>query len=193
MPWTFFATAIANAATAWSARNGSSPRFTSRAWRCRSPSVRAALVDCVIAFGLLVVMMVVCVMAPGALTWQFLLVPLILAVITLGAMGVGTLLAGLHVAYRDFRYVTPFMVQLWMFATPTLYNPTPPNAEKGWMAFAMNCQPDDGPDRGLPRGVPGRPRSPWLSLGISTATMALLFVVGCFYFRKVEDWFADII
>src|SRR5438552_3617952 len=42
-------------------------------------------------------------------------------VIVLAALGVGTLLAALNVSYRDFRYVVPFLVQVWMFATPTVY------------------------------------------------------------------------
>ena len=54
--------------------------------------------------------------------WQLLLLaPIILAIIILAATGVGTLLAALNVAYRDFRYVIPFLVQLWMFATPSVY------------------------------------------------------------------------
>ena len=56
--------------------------------------------------------------APGL---GMLLAPAIFGLITLAALGVGTLLAALNVAYRDFRYVIPFLVQLWMFATPTVY------------------------------------------------------------------------
>ncbi len=56
--------------------------------------------------------------APGS---GVLLMPLIFGIILLAAVGVGTLLAALNVSYRDFRYVVPFMIQLWMFATPTIY------------------------------------------------------------------------
>ena len=41
--------------------------------------------------------------------------------LVVAALGLGTLLSALTVAYRDFRYVVPFVVQLWMFATPSLY------------------------------------------------------------------------
>ena len=70
------------------------------------------------AFGLLIVMMVYYQVAPGP---GLLLVPAIFAVILLAALGVGILLAALNVAYRDFRYVIPFLVQVWMFATPSVY------------------------------------------------------------------------
>ncbi len=189
LAWTFFATAIANAGQSVLG----SERLITKIYfpRLSLPfaSVLAAVVDCLIAFGLLFVVMIWFQWWP---TWQFLLVPVILLVITLGAMGVGTLLAGLHVAYRDFRYVTPFMIQLWMFATPTVYMPTPPDADKGFVAFAMNCNPMTGLVASFRAACLGT-EIPWLSLGISTATVCVLFLAGCFYFRKVEDWFADII
>jgi lipopolysaccharide transport system permease protein len=193
--WTFFANAISNAGQSVLG----SERLITKIYfpRLSLPfaAVLAALVDCVISFGLLFVVMLVRACVAGSWqppTWQFLLVPVILAIITLGAMGVGTLLAGLHVAYRDFRYVTPFMIQVWMFATPTLYNQTPPSAEKGWIAFAMNCNPMTALVASFRAACLGT-EIPWISLGISTVAMAALFLLGCFYFRRVEDWFADII
>jgi lipopolysaccharide transport system permease protein len=193
--WTFLSNAITNAGQSVLG----SERLITKIYfpRLALPfaSVLAALVDCVISFGLLVVMMAVSAFCAGtwhAPTWHLLLVPVILAVITLGAMGVGTLLAGLHVAYRDFRYVTPFMIQVWMFATPTLYNPKPPDAATGWLAFALNCNPMTGLVAAFRAACLGD-AVPWTSLGISTALMAALFLLGCIYFRKVEDWFADII
>jgi lipopolysaccharide transport system permease protein len=193
--WTFFSNAISNAGQSVLG----SERLITKIYfpRLALPfaAVLAALVDCVISFGLLIAVMIVRVCVGGGWqppTSQLLLVPIILAIITLGAMGVGTLLAGLHVAYRDFRYVTPFMIQVWMFATPTLYDQTPPSAERGWVAFAMNCNPMTALVASFRAACLGT-EMPWMSLGISTAAMAALFLLGCFYFRRVEDWFADII
>ena len=83
-------------------------------------AVATALVDFCFAFGLLLVLMLCHGMLPGA---AMLLVPVFLALLTLAALGVGILLAGLTVAYRDFRYVTPFLIQVWMFATTAVYMP----------------------------------------------------------------------
>ena len=47
--------------------------------------------------------------------------PFFVAGTTLAALGVGTLCAGLVVAYRDFRYVIPFVVSPGMFASPVAY------------------------------------------------------------------------
>src|SRR5260370_800913 len=81
-------------------------------------AVGTALVDFAIGFGVLLAMMLYYGVAPG---WGLLLVPLLALGLGVAALGVGTLLSALTVAYRDFRYVVPFMVQLWLFATPAVY------------------------------------------------------------------------
>ena len=118
LPWTFFATAISNAGNSvvGSAQMVSKIYFP----RLLIPfgAVAAAVVDFVIAFSLLAALMLYYHIVPG---WGILLVPLLLALAVLAAVGVGTLLAALNVAYRDFKYTIPFLVQIWMFATPTVY------------------------------------------------------------------------
>src|SRR5439155_1325029 len=71
-----------------------------------------------IGFGLLLVLMLGYGVPPG---WGLLFIPLMTLGLAVAALGIGTLLSALTVAYRDFRYVVPFLVQLWMFATPTVY------------------------------------------------------------------------
>ncbi|MGH7194775.1 MAG: ABC transporter permease, partial [Candidatus Saccharimonadales bacterium] len=118
LPWTFFAGAVANAA-------GSvvgSERLITKIYfpRVAIPfaSVAAGLVDFAVAFSMLLALMLWYRVTP---TWNLFLVPPLVFLFTLAALGVGTMLAALNVAYRDFRYVVPFLVQLWMFATPTVY------------------------------------------------------------------------
>lgn len=118
LPWTFFATAISNAGNSvvGSAQMVSKIYFP----RLLIPfaAVAAALVDFLIAFLLLAALMLYYGIRPG---WGMLLVPLVLALTVLAAVGVGALLSALNVAYRDFKYTIPFLVQIWMFATPTVY------------------------------------------------------------------------
>jgi lipopolysaccharide transport system permease protein len=126
--------------------------------------------------------------APG---WGFLAAPVVLAVIVLAALAVGTTLAALQVAYRDFRYVIPFLVQVWLFATPTVY-----------------MQPNSGGGIGLATLLELNPMSVliasfraaclggtilWGPFAIATAAVVLAFVGACLYFRRVEEGFADII
>ena len=116
--WTFFATAISNAG----ASVVGSAQMVSKIYLPRLliplAAVAAAVVDFFIAFLLLAGLMVYYRIAPG---WAILLVPLVLALAVLAAVGVGAMLAALNVAYRDFKYTIPFLVQIWMFATPSIY------------------------------------------------------------------------
>jgi lipopolysaccharide transport system permease protein len=188
LPWTFFATAIANAGNSVVG----SERLITKIYfpRLAVPfaSVAAAVVDFVIAMGLLAAFMVWYRVPPG---WGLLLAPVVYAMIVLLALGMGTLLAALNVAYRDFRYVIPFLVQLWLLATPTIYtrpseNPSP------LLAVLLNVNPMAGLIEAFRATTLGGPL-PWGRLGIASACAVVLFLVGCLYFRKVEDNFADII
>jgi lipopolysaccharide transport system permease protein len=104
-------------------------------------------------------------------------------------LGVGTLLSALTVAYRDFRYAVPFMVQLWMFATPVIYlqGTLGPRSEM-WLPL----NPAYGLIAAFRQAVLNQPLN-WYALGVSSAASCLLLAVGCLYFRRVERSFADII
>src|SRR5688572_26958152 len=116
LPWSFFATAIANAGNSVVG----SERLITKIYfpRLAVPfaTVGAAIVDFCVAMPLLLILFVSYGHYPG---WSVLLAPIIFFLFILSAAGVGTLLAALNVAYRDFRYIIPFLVQLWMYATPT--------------------------------------------------------------------------
>jgi len=217
LPWTFFATAIANAGNSVVG----SERLITKIYfpRLAIPfaAVGAAVADFVIAFGLLIAMMVYYRVAPGP---ALLLVPAVFGAILLAGLGVGTVLAALNVAYRDFRYVIPFLVQIWMFATPSVYMEivdepaavasasvssattpaapasSPPAPVKGSSSGLVRAALALNPMTGLIsafRASVLRGTIPWGKLAASSACALLVFVGGCFYFRRVEDRFADII
>jgi lipopolysaccharide transport system permease protein len=228
LPWTFFATAIANAGNSVVG----SERLITKIYfpRLAIPfaSVGAALVDFAVAFSMLVVLMLWYRVTP---TLNLLFVPVLVILFTLAALGIGTMLAALNVAYRDFRYVIPFLVQLWMFATPTVYmqpgedvsgplsvvsGQEPGTGNRGSLSLReragvrdadpkpgegavpdniqalLNLNPLTGLVAAFRAAVVGGPL-PWRALGWSTLGVVLSFVLGCLYFRKVEDSFADII
>ena len=190
LPWTFFATAIANAGNSVVG----SERLVTKIYfpRLAVPfaAVGAAVVDFLVACGLLLVLM--CwnwsKLSPSA---NLLLAPIIFVVILVAASGVGTMLAALNVAYRDFRYVIPFLIQLWMFATPTIYMQPGDGASPRLQAL-LAVNPMAGLIGAFRSATLGGPID-WAQLGISSACAVVLFIVGCFYFRRVEDSFADII
>lgn len=219
LPWTFFATAVG---TAGNSVVGSE-RLISKIYFPRLivpfAAVGAAAVDFVVAFGLLLAMMLYYGVAPGV---GMLLVPLIFLPIALTALGVGTLLAALNVSYRDFRYVIPFLLQLWMFATPSIYMATPaapvvvavenPTAAieqktEGGAARATTV-PGERDGLGLRSLLALNPiivlisafraaalggGVPWVGLAIASTASFVALLVGCLYFRLVEDNLADVI
>jgi lipopolysaccharide transport system permease protein len=191
LPWIFFATAVASAGNSVVG----SERLITRVYfpRLAIPftAVAAAVVDFLLAFGLLVVLMLCYGVVPG---WALLLVPLFFALIVLAALGVGTLLAALNVSYRDFRYVIPFLIQLWMFATPTVYMDL--SADGAEPSRAVQALLAVNPLTGLVAAFRAATLGgdlPWGQVGISAALVAGLFLAGCLYFRRVEDNFADVI
>jgi lipopolysaccharide transport system permease protein len=190
LPWTFFATAIASAGNSVVG----SERLITKVYfpRLAVPfaSVGAAVAD----FG------VACVLLMGLIAWWgiapdlgLLAAPFIFALIFLAAIGVGTLLAALNVAYRDFRYVIPFLVQLWMFATPTVYmQPSADGTGGRFVQALLALNPLTGLIAAFRASVLGTP-IPWDALALSSVAVFGVCLLGCYYFRKMEDSFADII
>jgi lipopolysaccharide transport system permease protein len=188
LPWTFFSSAVANAANSVVG----SERLITKIYfpRLAIPfaSVGAAVVDLCIAFGLLVGLMLWYGIVP---TPAILLVPVLCVFLALAAAGVGTLLAALNVAYRDFRYVVPFLIQIWMFATPTIYMDAAANGS-GKLDFLLSVNPLIALVSAFRSAVLGGP-IPWIPVTIAATGSLAMFFAGCLYFRRVEDSFSDII
>ncbi len=184
--WTFFSTAVGQAANSVIG----SERLITKIYfpRLAVPfaAVGAAVFDLLVSLGLLAVLMAIYGSAPS---WQIVFAPLVFGVLLVAATGLGTLLAALTVAYRDFRFVTPFLLQVGMYATPTIYMLLPPAPSDGlklWLALNPLVAPI-GSFRACLLGGP----IPWAALAISATVATALFGLGCLYFRKIEDEFAD--
>jgi lipopolysaccharide transport system permease protein len=188
VPWTFFATAIANAGNSVVG----SERLITKIYfpRLAIPfaAVLAAVLDFLIAFSLLFVLMIGFGIMPGV---KMLLVPLIFLPMALTAIGVGTFLAALNVAYRDFRYVIPFLTQLWMFATPTVYMSLPPHPS-GVMKALLTLNPMTSLIS-LFRAACHGGAMDWSQWGLSTGFSLVALLAGCLWFRRMERSFADVI
>jgi lipopolysaccharide transport system permease protein len=150
-------------------------------------AVCAAIVDFLIAFGLLGIMLVGYGIAP---TWQFLMCVPIFLMLLLAALGVGALLAALIVAHRDFRYVLTFGVQLWMFATPAIY--LSPQSFGPLARDWLPLNPAYGLILNFRQAVLGGPFD-WYALAVSSVVAMALVAAGLAYFRRVERTFADVI
>lgn len=188
LPWTFFSNAVSGAGQSVVG----SERLITKVYfpRIMIPlsAVAAGLLDFAVASGMLGMLMVY---YRIGLQIGILLAPLLVLGIVLAAVGVGTFLAAMTVAYRDFRYVVPFLVQLWMFATPSVYMQTDKLNEGPWRIL-LPLNPAYGLIANFRSAVLGQPIDAY-SLGLSFAVAVVLFVSGTLYFRRVERGFADII
>jgi lipopolysaccharide transport system permease protein len=188
LPWFFFANAIASAGQSVVGNQTLVTKVYFPRLLIPMSGVGTAIVDFVIGFGMLLGMMVYYGVAPTA---NLLLLPLLVLLLALAALGVGTLLAALTVAYRDFRYVVPFAVQLWMFATPTIYmQPDGLLSERTRALLPLN--PAYGLIDAFRQAMFGGAIDTY-SLAISGAVSVALLLLGSLYFRRVERDFADII
>jgi lipopolysaccharide transport system permease protein len=186
--WTFFATAVSSAGN--SVVN--SERLITKVYfdRLTIPvaAVAAVGVDFAISLGLLAVMLSWYQLAPGA---TVVVLPMVVLAIGLAAMGMGILLAALNVSYRDFRYVIPFLVQVWMWATPVIYAKPSAGGSKV-LEVALRINPMYGLI-GTFRGIVVGEAMNWIDFSSGAAGAVLLFALGCLYYRRVEDRFADLI
>jgi lipopolysaccharide transport system permease protein len=188
VPWTFFSNAMSSAGQSVVGNQNLVTKVYFPRLFIPMGAVGAGAVDFVISFGLVLLAMLFLGMLPG---WNILLVPLLFLGLMVAALGVGTLLSALTVAYRDFRYVVPFMVQLWMFATPSIYlQATSEIGSLGHLLLPLN--PAYGLIANFRVAVLGGSIDLY-SLAVSGAVSLIFLTVGCLYFRRVERGFADII
>jgi len=184
--WTFYANAVTLAA---SSLVGSS-HLISKVYfpRLLIPvsAIVSGVVDFAVAFGFLLVLMVVYHVVPSP---QILLLPLFVAGTMIVAAAAGILFSALIVSYRDFRYVITYVVQLWLFATPVLYALDIIPA-KWRLLYAVN--PMVGMIAGFRGAVLGG-ALPLDVIGVGFVAAAILLGLALRYFTTVERRFADVI
>jgi lipopolysaccharide transport system permease protein len=150
-------------------------------------AILAGVVDFAIAFAVLVVLMIYYGTAP---TVNILLVPVLLALITLLAFSVGMWLSALNVKYRDIRFALPFVIQLWMFLSPVIYPSSFVPARWRWL-LALN--PLTGIIDNFRVSLFGHQAFNWMTLGVATIITLALFIYSTYVFLRMEEDFADIV
>jgi len=114
--------------------------------------------------------------------------PVLLLLGVFTALGVGLWMSALNALYRDVRYVVPFLVQFWMFASPVAYPSTLVPERWRWL-YGLN--PMAGVIDGFRWAITGRGQAPGLLLLASSAMVALVLVGGLFFFNRMESTVAD--
>ncbi|HZS59609.1 MAG TPA: ABC transporter permease [Gemmatimonadaceae bacterium] len=186
LPWTFFSNAVSTASN--SLVNNANVITKVYFPRIMVPlaAVGAGLVDFAVAFLLLIVLLV---WYHIPLTIWFLMVPVYLLLAIIAAIGVGMILSALTVNYRDFRWVLPFLMQVWLYATPVTYASSV--VPEPWrVAFGVN--PMSGIVDGFRAAVLGRPPI-WTLVETSALVAVVTLVLGLVYFQQVERTFVDVV
>jgi lipopolysaccharide transport system permease protein len=186
LPWTFFSNAVTNSGNSLVGSSSLITKVYFPRMIIPGAAVTAGLVDFAIAFLVLVALMVYYHIRVSGIVLMML--PLTL-LITLLALGVGMWMSALNVRYRDIRYALPFLIQLWMFASPIIYPVSMLPAKWRWL-LALN--PLTGIIAGFRASLFGLPLD-WQALGISTGITLVLLVYSAFSFRRMEKSFADIV
>lgn len=187
LPWTFFANAITNSGNSLVGNSNLITKIYFPRMIIPGAAVMAGVVDFSLAFLVLIGLMIY---YGVAVTWGILMVPVLVALTTLLALGVGMWMSALNVKYRDIRYALPFMIQLWMFVSPIIY---PLSMVGGKLRIAMMLNPMTGIIENFRTALFRHRAFDWTTLGISAAITLLLLVYSAYSFRRMERTFADIV
>lgn len=187
VPWTYFSNAVAQSSSSLEMDERLLTKIYFPRLFVPLASVLSGLVDFAIAFLVLLSMMLFYGVVP---TPAILATPLFLGLAIASATAVGLWLSALNVQYRDVRYVIPFLVQFWLFATPIAY-PSSIVPERWRAIYGLN--PMVGVVDGFRWALLGQTTRPGPALLVSGTTVVLLLIGGLYYFRRAERTFADVV
>ena len=190
VPWLYFSTALT--ASALSLVNNTDMLTKVYFPRLIFPltPIFSKLVDFVISFVIIFALMAWFRVAPTA---RLLYVPLLVALMMLATAGVGLWLAAMSVQYRDVKHAMPFLTQILMYAAPVVWSSALIGQRfgpSGRLLFGL--YPMVGIIEGFRVALLGTGPMPWDMLAVGTASAAVIFISGLFYFRRMEVTFADV-
>jgi lipopolysaccharide transport system permease protein len=187
VPWTYFANALTQASTSLVDQHQLLTKVYFPRLLLPLAAVIAGLVDLVISFVMLLVVLAWYGITPSV---RRLAVPAFALLGVASALAPGIWLAALNVRYRDVRYVIPFLVQIWLFATPVAYSSS--LVPERWRAvYGLN--PMVAVVDGFRWMVAPAARMPGAVIAFAVGAVVLVLAAGLFFFRRVERTFADVV
>ncbi|MFX0094787.1 MAG: ABC transporter permease [Candidatus Hodarchaeota archaeon] len=184
--WNFFSTSLNNSSASLVSHGSMINKIYFPRLVLPLSSVLSGLVDFFIAFGILVLLMFYFQIFPSVI--GIIILPVLLFITVLSALGIGLFLAALNVRYRDVKFMLPFFIQLGFFVTPVVY---PTQILEEW-AFILWLNPMTCVIETIRSGLLGTGAINWEFLILSLILSLIYFAVGMFYFQMSEKEFADI-
>jgi lipopolysaccharide transport system permease protein len=188
LPWNYFSSALSNSGNSLVASSNLITKVYFPRLIIPTSASLAGLLDFFIAFIILIGMMFFYNFTPHTL--GLVMIPVLVVMIFIVAVGCGLWLSALNVEYRDFQYVIPFLVQIWMFVTPVIYPVTLLPEKYRWF---LSLNPMAGIIEAFRAAAIGHQQVNWNLLIVSSGIGVLIFLTGLLYFRRVERSFADVI
>jgi lipopolysaccharide transport system permease protein len=191
VPWLFTANAIQNSAMSLVQDSD----LISKVYFPRLALPLAKGLSLIVDLAIALVVVVVVTLAYGvSIDAKALLVPAFLGLGVVTAFAIGTLLSAVNVKYRDVSVFTPMLVQVLFFATPVIYAGTGPNAliQGNWQ-YVLALNPLVTVLNGTRWALIGAPYPGTAEILISVASALVLLFISLSYFRRAEQWFADVI
>jgi lipopolysaccharide transport system permease protein len=187
VPWTYFASSLGGASNSLLSNTNLITKVYFPRLVIPFAPVLAALLDFAIGFTILLVVMLGFGVTPRA--EAIILIPLLVSIAAMAAAGVGCWLAALNIQYRDARFLTGFLLQIWMYGSPVVY-PASLIPEAYRPFFVLN--PMMGVITGFRAVLLGTTSIPWSAVATSLVTASAMLVSGALYFRHTERIFADV-
>lgn len=188
LPWMYFSNSLQNATNVIVQNQSMITKVYFPRLALPLASVLSGLVDFAIGFLMFVVLMIYYHVRPGI---PLLFFPFFLLLVVLAAAGMGLWLGAMNALYRDVRYVVPFLVQFWLFASPVAYPASLVPAKWRWL-YGLN--PMAGVIEGFRWSLSGRGGAPPTRLILpSVLIVVAVLVSGLFYFQKMEATIADVV
>ncbi len=187
LPWQLFATALQRSSVSLVGNANLITKIYFPRLAIPLSTVFAALVDFLVSFLVLLGVMIYYRHWPS-LNNLWLLPIILLALLT--ALAVGLWLSALNVQYRDVQHMVPFIIQVWMYASPIVYPIDIIPAGPWRLLYGLN--PMVGVIQGFRWALLGT-EPPDMTMLISAGVVLILLVSGLYYFRRMEKTFADIV
>jgi lipopolysaccharide transport system permease protein len=187
VPWTFFSTSLTKASNSLVGNAALIRKIYFPRLALPIAAVLSGIVDFVLAFIVLLGMMLFYGIVP---TIHVLWLPGLLLLAFVVSLGVGLWLSAMNVQFRDIRYIVPFVIQFWLFATPVVY-PSSLLSEPWRTLYSIN--PMVGVVEGFRWALLGTDTAPGLMIIVSSLASLVLLIGGAYYFRRMEKTFADVV
>lgn len=186
LPWTLFAEGLSRSTNSMISNAGIMTKVYFPRLILPISGVVSPLVDFAIAFVILLGMMLYFGFYP---TVNIIWLPAFILLALATSLGVGLWLSALNVQYRDFQYTVPFLIQIWLFASPVVY-PSSLLPEPYRMIYGLN--PMAGVIEGF-RWALLETTPPSSLIVVSVVVVIAILISGAFYFRRMEKTFADVV